>query len=113
MSDEPDDRRAQDIEREMGDEADGMEARVEELDKQVADADSKAQPMREQAGHGKGRAPDEPSGEIETPAVSEDGEDGDADPGDPLEEVTDEDDVAPGDEDGDDEDGDDEDGDKA
>lgn len=82
--------------RQMGGEAERMQARVDELGEHVKEASNKAQYTRDQAGDTSG-GKDAPSGEMETPAVSRDADDGDADPGEPLDEVVGDDDVAPGD----------------
>jgi hypothetical protein len=84
--------------REMGGEAQRMQDRVDELGEHIKQASGKARYTREQAGDtADGR--DAPSGEMETPVVSRDPDSGEADPGEPLDEVVGEDDVTPGDDD--------------
>jgi hypothetical protein len=96
-ADDTNDRPAQDTERQMGEEAERMQARVEELGEHIDEASKKAQATRELAGERAGGRKEAASGEMETPAVSDEPSSGDEDPGEPLDEVVGESDVGPGD----------------
>lgn len=99
MSADTNDAPAQDTVRQMGEEAERMQARVDELGEHIGEASKKAEATRDLAGESSGGGKEAASGEIETPAVSGEPDSGDEDPGEPLSDVVGESDVAPGDDD--------------